>query len=904
MGDFAENLGWLALPTPPTSLAARVDRTDQLLASWWLDGDREALDRLVATWLELLGQPDFVTADEHFRLACHDRAALVLSWQASEDSDVAGLDVARRHIDLVLAARPAWLADTRYHSGIVWYNRAVVANEEHSAVKAITELRSLIAELPKGEGRLRPRCLDLLGRSLLWMQRNEPTSVDLSEVIDLQLEALAGFAADAPYRALVVSTTASALRDRFKVTGRIADLDQAIKLLGEQGASQIFRLSTVFGLSLLGILLRERYLRVGDPADLDQALACHARAVAMTSPEHRIYPLTLTNQGNALLTAFERGGDPERLNDAIQAQAEAVRVTAPHDFFYPSRLNNLANSLSAAFEVTGESAYRDQAIGLYRESIVRAPPADYDLPPRHYNLANLLRARGYTGDRRDVTTHYRQACLLGLDRSPEWSLSAALEWGGWAGAGDDWRESAEAYEWGTQAIERLFAEQVTRQHKESWLRQAQGLPARAAYAYTRLRRAQDAVLILERGRTLLLAEALRHRRPGVLTLSDVFAAASIRPLVYLVPADDSGVALVVDSVRTQVRTVYLPGVTASAVGQRARLLIAAYRGRTHNPSAWLGALDAIGRWSHDAILGPVLDELTRRGLDRAGALTLVPAGQLAMLPLHVAWRPSSGTRRYLQDRMAISYAPSALALAPASDIHVRRALVVDEPSPVSAPRLPWSWLEQTAVRQAVGRTSVLSGAAATKTSVLGALRRHDLVHLSCHGIGRPDAALDSALLMAGDEQLTLRDIIGLDQAESTMLRLVMLSACESDQAGLDLPDEVVSFPTGLLQAGCRGVVATQWSVSSVATGLLVAAFYHRWSGGDDPALALCLAQCWLRQATSADLAACLRPDRSLENIGLPPESARPLWEMMRRREPDELPFAHPTEWAAFAHVGV
>ena len=51
--------------------------------------------------------------------------------------------------------------------------------------------------------------------------------------------------------------------------------------------------------------------------------------------------------------------------------------------------------------------------------------------------------------------------------------------------------------------------------------------------------------------------------------------------------------------------------------------------------------------------------------------------------------------------------------------------------------------------------------------MLGELRHHDLVHLSCHRIGRPDAALDSALLMAGDESLTPRDVLGLDPAGST-----------------------------------------------------------------------------------------------------------------------------------------
>jgi hypothetical protein len=56
-----------------------------------------------------------------------------------------------------------------------------------------------------------------------------------------------------------VTTAAWALRDRFKVTGRIADLDLAIELLGDQAATPpVFRIASAFGLSLLGGLLRER----------------------------------------------------------------------------------------------------------------------------------------------------------------------------------------------------------------------------------------------------------------------------------------------------------------------------------------------------------------------------------------------------------------------------------------------------------------------------------------------------------------------------------------------------------------------------------------------------------------------------------------------------------------------
>jgi CHAT domain-containing protein len=46
--------------------------------------------------------------------------------------------------------------------------------------------------------------------------------------------------------------------------------------------------------------------------------------------------------------------------------------------------------------------------------------------------------------------------------------------------------------------------------------------------------------------------------------------------------------------------------------------------------------------------------------------------------------------------------------------------------------------------------------------------------------------------------------------------------------GTDLPDEVVALPTGLLQAGVAGIVASQWSVPDRATAMLMAEFYRCW----------------------------------------------------------------------------
>ena len=131
---------------------------------------------------------------------------------------------------------------------------------------------------------------------------------------------------------------------------------------------------------------------------------------------------------------------------------------------------------------------------------------------------------------------YRAATTAGLERLPEQAIGSAGSWGSWATSHESFREAAEAYGYGLQAIEQLFRTQLTRAHKELWLRDAQGIPVRAAYARAKGGDAPGAVEDLERGRAQLLSEALRRDRASVerlasagrADLKDRYAAAAWR----------------------------------------------------------------------------------------------------------------------------------------------------------------------------------------------------------------------------------------------------------------------------------------------------------------------------------------------------------------------------------------
>jgi CHAT domain-containing protein len=77
-----------------------------------------------------------------------------------------------------------------------------------------------------------------------------------------------------------------------------------------------------------------------------------------------------------------------------------------------------------------------------------------------------------------------------------------------------------------RAIVSLVNVQLGHAAKESWLREAQGLPSQAAYAIARAdaNRAMEAVVVLEQGRAYLLTEALERERADLAALQQTHPA--------------------------------------------------------------------------------------------------------------------------------------------------------------------------------------------------------------------------------------------------------------------------------------------------------------------------------------------------------------------------------------------
>jgi CHAT domain-containing protein len=118
----------------------------------------------------------------------------------------------------------------------------------------------------------------------------------------------------------------------------------------------------------------------------------------------------------------------------------------------------------------------------------------------------------------------------------------------------------------------------------------------------------------------------------------------------------------------------------------------------------------------------------------------------------------------------------------------------------------------------------------------------------------PPDPMNSSLLLAGSDELTLGDIFA-GRADLSAARLVTLSSCESGRFEFrQAPDESLRFPTGLMLAGVPGVISTMWPVDDAASAVFISQLYERLlTERLEPADALAQTRKWLREATAADL---------------------------------------------------
>ena len=252
----------------------------------------------------------------------------------------------------------------------------------------------------------------------------------------------------------------------------------------------------------------------------------------------------------------------------------------------------------------------------------------------------------------------------------------------------------------------------------------------------------------------------------------------------------------------------------------------------------------------ELLLSPVADLLA--ACDR---VVVVPFGPLAAVPFHAL--PFDAAP--LGAARTISYVPAASLLAgrrldePLSETD---AVVVGDPAfdsevHPSLSRLPGAGVEASAVGRLWATDDVLLGPDAQEERLRRLLPDRAVVHLAAHGYLDQIAPSNSSIVLAGDDGLTVSDLIGLRLRS----QLAVLSACDSGRGAVTLGGDVVGLTRGLLASGVQRAVVSLWPVDDAPACVTMAMFHERLVDGGVPARALADAQNALRAMSGADIAA-------------------------------------------------
>jgi CHAT domain-containing protein len=303
-------------------------------------------------------------------------------------------------------------------------------------------------------------------------------------------------------------------------------------------------------------------------------------------------------------------------------------------------------------------------------------------------------------------------------------------------------------------------------------------------------------------------------------------------------------------------------------GRGSAAVPAVAKGRPMSPRA-----AAALRQFHRLLIEPVEDLLPAA---EGARVLFVPQGALFVVPFP-ALEDKAG--QPLVARYSISVAPSVQTLALTS---LRKqaaragetAVIVGNPlmptyspaagkPPLDIGPLPGAEAEARAIA-ALFNVSPLTGAAATKSAVMGQARSARFVHLATHGIlddvtgdgqrsvnphvremtasqmeqreggGQKTPGMLALAPGGGDNGMLMADEI----AQSTIgAELVVMSACDSGRGAIN-DDGVIGLSRAWMAAGAPSVVVSLWSIPDEPTRDLMVEFYKRLSGGSGKAEAL------------------------------------------------------------------
>jgi CHAT domain-containing protein len=254
-------------------------------------------------------------------------------------------------------------------------------------------------------------------------------------------------------------------------------------------------------------------------------------------------------------------------------------------------------------------------------------------------------------------------------------------------------------------------------------------------------------------------------------------------------------------------------------------------------------------------------------------IVIVPDERLFWIPWAAVSRPparasqgsapgvKAGIRPLLAD-FSVRVLPSALLVAEPRPADLRRALLVGSTLGVGTSTLrqampsmkgiedgvPMPPLPNVAKELEAITTSLRTSAIALDALLIHEERQADqlpqllnnklsgssVVHIAGHGLFDAFDPMASAMLLGGANPNGLVRAADLAAHDMTRVELVALSGCETALAVVRPGQEALGFVRGVLAAGARRILLTQWQVDDAATAYWFKEYYQRLGQGTAP----------------------------------------------------------------------
>ncbi|KIM23683.1 hypothetical protein M408DRAFT_27643 [Serendipita vermifera MAFF 305830] len=656
------------------------------------------------------------------------------------------------------------------------------------------------------------RIIGNLGTALLTRFEWSGNLDDLTQGIARQQEAVDLTPDGHPDKPGWFNNLGKAVQLRFQCLGDVEDLNKAVSFL--QAAVDLTpdgHLDKPAWLNDLGSAIQSRFERLGDDEDLDKAILLKRVAVNLMPDDHHDRPIWINSLGIAIHSRFERLGDFEDLDNAILLKQAAVDLMpdvsgnaiqsrfehlrnfedldkaislkqAAVDLMpdgHPDKtllLNDLGTAVESRFKCLGDIEDLNKTVLLLRAAVDLTPDGHPNKPDQLNNLGKAFASRfkfsHHLFDLQSAITSYSTAATSPTGPSILRFMAAYA----WAGVSRRNGESSIAeFECAINLLLQVAWVGIPLQDQPAQLTETSDVVRLAVAVAVESQEYETAVQWADSFDELHNTdpELAKQLKDVSQQLEGSLSSSSFLEETGPVPLDD--------------------------VAQKASTLAAAREKIIKQVRKIPG---------FELFLRPkTFDKLTPAAYE----------GPVAIINIHklrcAGNYNSDAVGEKLSDYVVSSYTPTLTAILDQLPPEMTRdfqILTVAQPSTPDATKLPETEKEVKRVKEIAGgiRVRALINEEATTVQVLQAMKESNWIHLACHGVQDRKESLKSGFLLH-DKILELSELIREPLPKTDF---AFLSACQTAMGDEKVAEESVHLAAGMLFSGCKGVIATMWSI--------------------------------------------------------------------------------------------